>query len=183
MADNSAMEQQLCELSTKEFGKHNLVAYNNVADFRGLYASVCKERLENNEIIVILPYYETVDSIEQQLENVGVDVNHYKRDGSLFIVDSVQQFFGSGYDFVKFLELLDDGAIKTGKVGVFVIANIDGFFLYDDMETKLVEYEKNFQKIKLKHTILICAYHEASFASLSADVTQLLRRLHDRTIQ
>jgi hypothetical protein len=34
----------------------------------------------------------------------------------------------SGYDFTKFLELLDDGAIKTGKVGVFVIANIDASF-------------------------------------------------------
>jgi hypothetical protein len=44
------------------------------------------------------------------------------------------------------------------------------------MEAKLIEYEKNFQKIKLKHTILIYACHEASFASLSADVTQMLRR-------
>jgi hypothetical protein len=60
MADNSVMKQQqlLSELNKKEFGKHNLMAYNNVADFRRLYVSVCKERLENNEIVVILPYYE-----------------------------------------------------------------------------------------------------------------------------
>jgi hypothetical protein len=87
MADTSAMKQQqlLGELKKKEFGKHNLMAYNNVEDFRRLYVSVCKERLENNEIVVILPYYETVDSIEQQLENVGVNTNHYKRDRSLLL--------------------------------------------------------------------------------------------------
>ena len=185
MADNSAMKQQqlLSELNKKEFGKHNLMAYNNVADFRRLYVSVCKERLENNEIVLILPYYETVDSIEQQLENDGVDTNHYKRDRSLFIVDAVQQFFGSGYDFAKFLELLDDGAVKTGKVGVFVIAYIDGFFLYGDDREKLIEYEKTISKIKLVHTILICAYHEARFASFSDDTKQLLRRLHNITVQ
>jgi archaellum biogenesis ATPase FlaH len=176
------MKQQPNELSIKELEKHNLMTYSNVSDFRELYVPVCKERLENNEIVVILPYYETVDSIEQQLENVGVDVKHYKRAGSLFIVDAVQQFFGSGYDFVKFLELLDGGAVNRGKVGIFVIASIDGFFLYEDRE-KLIEYEKTISKIKLEHTILICAYHEASYASISTDVRQLLRRLHGRIIQ
>jgi hypothetical protein len=78
--------------------------------------------------------------------------------------------------------LLDGGAVNRGKVGIFVIANIDGFFLYEDRE-KLIEYEKTISKIKLEHTILICAYHEASYASISTDVKQLLRRLHGRIIQ
>jgi hypothetical protein len=176
------MKYEQGELSTKVFGKHNLVAYGDVVDFREVYIKECKQRLEDNEVVVILPYYEMVGSIEQQLDNVGVNVSHYKRAGSLFIVDAVREFFGAQYDFAKFLKLLDKGAIKAGKSGVFVVANIDGFFLYESRE-KLMAYETAIEEINLDNTILICAYYKGNFENLTADEKQILIRLHDESVQ
>ena len=179
---NDALEPEQGDLSTKVFGKHNLIAYDDVANFREVYIKACKQRLEENEVVIILPYYEMVGSIEQQLENVGVDVSYYKRAGSLFIIDAVREFFGAEYDFAKFLKLLDNGAKRAGKSGIFVIANIDGFFLCESSEELLV-YERAIMKIDLANTVLICAYYKGNFDSLKADEKQMLLRLHDKSAQ
>ena len=179
---NDTFESRQGDSIAQLFGNHNLIAYDDVADFRESYIRVCKHRLELNEVVIILPYYEMVGSIEQLLENIGVDVGYYKRIGSLFIVDAVHEFFGADYDFAKFLKLLDKGTKKAGKSGVFVIANIDGFFLYESRE-KLMEYEREIMKIDLANTRLICAYYKGNYESLTANEKQMLEGLHDKTAQ
>jgi hypothetical protein len=179
---NDAFESEQSDSTAKVCAKHNLIAYDDVADFREAYIRVCKQRLEHNEVVIILPYYEMVGSIEQLLENIGVNVDYYKRAGSLFIVDAVREFFGADYDFAKFLKLLDKGAKKAGKSGVFVIANIDGFFLYEGRE-KLMQYEREIMKIDLANTRLICAYYKGNYDSLTASEKQMLKGLHDKIAQ
>jgi hypothetical protein len=179
---NDTFESKQGDSIAQLFGSHNLIAYDDVADFRESYIRVCKQRLELNEVVIILPYYEMVGSIEQLLENIGVDVSYYKRIGSLFIIDAVHEFFGADYDFTKFLKLLDKGAKKAGKSGIFVIANIDGFFLYESRE-KLMEYERDIMKIDLANTRLICAYYKGNYESLTANEKQMLKGLHDNTAQ
>lgn len=55
----------------------------------------------------MLSYYEPVKKVYIYLENAGIDVELHKRAHSLFIEDSIQQFFGTGSDFYGFLKILD----------------------------------------------------------------------------
>jgi hypothetical protein len=80
--------------------------YPDLITLRAIYSNYTKIQLEdNNEIVLLLPYYETIDMIRLVLsgananyDNVnrslgrfsGINVNKYEREGSLIIMDSLK---------------------------------------------------------------------------------------------
>lgn len=94
MSKEAATKHILIQLNKMELGEHNLLIYNSTEEQKALMSAIAKERLYyKNEIVVILPYYETVAAVEQQLENIEVDVSYHKKGGSLFVLDAVEQLF------------------------------------------------------------------------------------------
>jgi hypothetical protein len=54
--------------------------YPNLSALRKVYSQYAKKRLEEaNEILLIIPYYETTDSVRAVLRNVGVNVSKYEK--------------------------------------------------------------------------------------------------------
>src|SRR5688572_8874761 len=134
----------LKQLAQIQFGEHNILVYDDIASFRQIYSNHAKKRLEDNEIVLLLPYFESVDSVKFYLQEAGVDVEQFSKDGSLVIVDSVEQFFGEGKDFFYFLGILEKKAKENGKEGISVIADMNAFYqIYD--EGRLVKYETSIQ--------------------------------------
>src|SRR6188472_2268907 len=94
-----------------EYGSHSILVYPNIETLREAYSRYAKKQLEdNNEIVVILPYYETTDKVRKTLtdgfvtiadgndaaaavndneSNNVIDVRKYEKEGSLMIIDSV----------------------------------------------------------------------------------------------
>ena len=184
MSKEAATKHIVVQLNKMELGEHNLLIYNSTEEQKALMSAIAKERLiDKNEIVVILPFYETVTAIEQQLENVEVNVSYYKKGGSLFILDAVKQLFGSAYDFSRFLKLLDQNAVKSGKHGVFVLVHLDAFFLYGESSIdKMLEYEQKIADLQLEHTILVCAYHHIQIETLDKNVKQMLFEDHQNSL-
>jgi hypothetical protein len=141
---------------------------------------IAKEHLENNEVVVILPYYETPTNIEQQLENIEVNTSLHKRGMSLFVLDAVEQLFGSAYDFLRFVKLLDQNVQKSGKKGVFVLIHLDGFSLFGESHStfKMLEYEQKVAELHLENTTMVCAYHSKRLVTLPKNVMQLMLACH-----
>ena len=56
---------------------------------------------------MILTYFETAEKVKYYLKEAGVDVEFYGRTDSLFVTDSVEQFFGMTVEnTLRFIELL-----------------------------------------------------------------------------
>ena len=102
---------------------------------------------DNNEIVLILPYYETTKMVRSVLsgENKNnqsniIDVRKYEEEGSLIIIDSVKAYFGSDIDLMSFVARLAKQAQSSGKNGISVIADLASFSYFNRID-KLIEYE------------------------------------------
>jgi hypothetical protein len=100
------VNEALDALKGSQSGSHSLMVYPDLASLRAIYSSYTKIQLEdNNEIVLILPYYETTDMVRFVLsgadpnsDNVnpnlgqfsGIDVEKYEKEGSLIIRDSLK---------------------------------------------------------------------------------------------
>jgi hypothetical protein len=86
------------------------MVYPDLMTLRGVYSHYTKMQLEhNNEIVLILPYYETTNMVRLTLSGEttysengnnsfgysGMDVNKYEKEGSLIIMDSLKGYFPS----------------------------------------------------------------------------------------
>src|SRR2546421_2955871 len=112
----------LDHLTRAEYGTHSILVYPDIETLRETYSRYAKSQLEdNNEIVLILPYYETADKVRKTLSegvvnniadgdddtsaindtktNSIIDVGKYEKEGSLMIVDSVKGYFGSDSNY------------------------------------------------------------------------------------
>jgi hypothetical protein len=88
------------------------MVFPDLMTLRGVYSHYTKMQLEDsNEIVLILPYYETTEMVRLTLSGEtiynengrgnnpcgysGIDVNKYEKEGSLIIMDSLKGYFPS----------------------------------------------------------------------------------------
>ena len=172
------MRDILDSLSQTQPGSHSIVVYPNLVTFRQIYSNYTGRELQNNRIVLILPYYETVQSVKNFLSLANVDVSEFQRMGSLSIIDGNEAFFNhqgtddtTDYDthannergnIVSLMRIMQKQALKLGKEGMTIILDLGCFFtqsLYD-----LMLYEKSIPLI-FKNTTLkqLCMYHQRDF--------------------
>ena len=178
------------EIGLAEYGVHYLVVYPDMNTLRDIYSYYAKVKLEyNNEIVLILPYYETTEMVRSILsgENKNnqsntIDVRKYEKEGSLIIIDSVKAYFGSDIDLMSFVARLAKKAQNSGKNGISVISDLASFYYYDQID-KLIEHEMSLptkydDEMKLKG---FCFYHHEDFDKrLSKDQKQKLLEHHGK---
>jgi hypothetical protein len=160
------------EIRLAEYGVHYLVIYPDMITLRRIYSYYAKMQLEdNNEIVLILPYYETTEMVRNVLSgedkyNQGstIDVRKYEKEGSLMIIDSVKAYFRSDTDLMSFIGSLSKQAQNSGKSGVSVIADLASFYFHNGID-KLIEYEMSLP-IKYDNNMKLkgyCLYHQEDF--------------------
>jgi hypothetical protein len=177
-----------------EYGVHYLVVYPDMNTLRRIYSYYTKMQLEdNNEIVLIIPYYETTEMVrsvlsgENNKNNQGniIDVRKYEKQSSLVIIDSVKAYFHSDIDFMSYLVRLAKQAQFSGKNGISVIADLASFY-YNDQSDKLIEYEMSLptkyddDNMKLKG---FCFYHQEDFdRRLTEQQKQTLLEHHGKNL-
>jgi len=76
-------------------GEHHVIVYQDLVGFRKIYGQYTKKYPEqDDELVVLLPHYETVDSVIVVLQKAGVDVSTYGRQGFLLIMDAYKTYSG-----------------------------------------------------------------------------------------
>jgi hypothetical protein len=175
-----------------EYGVHYLVVYPDMITLRRIYSYYTKMQLEdNNEIVLIVPYYETTGMVRSVLsgENKNnqsniIDVRKYEKQGSLMIIDSVKAYFRSDIDLMSFLARLAKQAQFSGKKGISVIADLASFYHFNRID-KLIEYEMSLptkydDNMKLKG---FCFYHQEDFdRRLTEQQKQILLEHHGKNL-
>jgi MEDS: MEthanogen/methylotroph, DcmR Sensory domain len=179
-------------INKAEYGAHYLLIHPELRTLRKIYSRYVKKQLEEeNEIVLIVSYYETADSVRQILSsptgnlqnNNSIDVRKYENEGSLIIMDSLKAYFGLDSDddnhdaddkndnvrpnkdiIITFLKQLIEKAESSGKNGVSVFADIASFYHYNNSVDKLVEYELSLpRKYHGMKMKGFCVYHKADF--------------------
>jgi hypothetical protein len=193
ISDNS--NDILKQLRQAEFGAHYITVYPDMMTLRQIYSGYIKAQIEDdNEIVLMLPYYETTEMVRSILSgennknnsNDGriIDVRKYEKEGSLVIIDSVKAYFGSNTDLMSFVEKLAKEAQSSGKSGISVIADLASFYYYNQVD-KLIDYEMSLptkydDQMKLKG---FCLYHQEDFDKrLSKEQKQKLLEHHSKNI-
>jgi hypothetical protein len=173
------------ELHKSEFGSHFLVIYHDLDTFRELYSLYAKAALKDNEIVVILPFYETVNNIRIILseDSACIDVGKYEKEQSLLIIDSLKSYFGSQEGLMPFVKKIVEFAKVSGRSGVSVIGDMGPFFYYGKNDG-LLHYETTtlptrFEGINLKG---ICTYHRQDFKKFSEKEKGMLLNHHGKTL-
>jgi len=154
------------QLTTITYGDHIVLIYPNLCSFREIYSRYCKTALENNEIVLLLTYYETIDSVRQTLKEIDIDTEKYEKERSLMVIqDITRTYFGSAEDFLFFIKIFDKHQEKRGKNGISLFADMGVFFhhSHNDKENIMVEFERSLGSkfdTKLKR---FCNYHKKDF--------------------
>ncbi|MEW5841397.1 MEDS domain-containing protein [Nitrososphaera sp.] len=165
-------------------GPHILLVYEDIESFREAYCNAAKAALPDDQILLILTYYETPETVKFYLAEAGIDVDRYARTESLFVIDSAQQFFNGSIEYaLRFIELLHRKARHRGRKGVAVVAAMDAFFYLGDRDLA-----ERFEEMVLpagnpgKFTCLLCAYHRDTWGALSGPAQKRIRAQHVETL-
>ena len=175
------------ELKKSSFGAHFLVIYPDLSTLREMYSHYVKSALseEGNEIVLILPFLETVDNVRRILSenSANIDVRKYEKEQSLLIMDSLKSYFGLQNGLIPFVRQTIEYANTSGKSGLSVLADMGSFFYYDKKDD-LLQYEialpLKYKNMNLKG---FCVYHKKDFdRRLTDKERQVLIKEHGKTL-
>jgi hypothetical protein len=184
--DREGMLDSILETQTL-YGNHILILYSDVADFRHLYLNYIKRSLQSlNEIILMLPYYDTVMDIVNNLKSTGIDIDKHKKEGSIVIVESEKAHYSLSQEFVGVMimtKMLLRRLDKLGKAGITIIPDMGLFFHRNKLEdlTKCeMELMSLVNNIKVK---VWCCYNKSDFDMLSEhQMRRNLLEAHDHKV-
>ena len=165
-----------------QYGTHYLIVYPDLATLREMYSKYVQEQIkENNEIILINPFYETTDSVRQILSKSGVNVSKYEKEKGLVIIDSLKEYFGAKPDML-FKRNLVNYAKQNGKKGLSIIGDI-GAYTHKSKHNELVDYELS---LPTKYDVDMkgfCLYHQKDFNKFSDKQKQELIKHHGKALE
>ena len=163
-------------------GSHTLLVYPDLATLREVYAKyISMNSHSTSELLVILPYYETIESVKNNLMNGDADTDKYKEmvhDGSLIIRDCSDILHGNEKSFDvssnngeneierlgRFLKEVLIHAKKIGKNTVSIWIDTGAFHTSEMDSDSLLDYEKcipsEFRNSSIKQ---FCLYHQMDF--------------------
>src|SRR5215212_761387 len=187
---NCHINDALDHMNKSEHGDHSMIIYPDLDTLRDLYSNyVYKQIKENNEIVLINPFYETVDSVRQVLSekyNDSMnDISKYEKEKVLIISDALERYFGDQKaDDSSFKMSLVDHAKKIGKNGLLILGDM-GAYAHKSKYKDLVDYELSLPTKYDDNVALrgFCLYHQKDFDKFSDEQKQKLIELHDKALK
>src|SRR5215831_10648655 len=182
---NCDTNDALYHMNEAENGAHYIIIYPDLETIRQLYASYINKQIqENNEIVLLNPFYETTESTRQILSqrNPDLDVSKHEKEKSLIIIDSLEEYFGKPSDGMPFKRRLENHAKKIGKNGLSILGDI-GAYPYKSKSEDLVGYESS---LPAKFDLPMkgfCLYHQKDFDTFSREQKQKLIEHHGKECQ
>jgi DcmR-like sensory protein len=184
---NYHVNDALDHINQAEHGAHYMIIYPDLDTLRKLYSSyVHKQIKDNNEIVLINPFYETTDSVRQVLSekyNDGMNsISKYEKEESLIVIDSLEEYFGQQPD-MTFKRNLANHAKQAGRNGLSILGDI-GAYPHKSKHKDLVDYESSlpakYDDVPMRG---FCLYHQRDFDNFSDEQKQKLAEHHEKAIK
>jgi hypothetical protein len=169
-----------------QFGEHNLVLYSDIINLRYIYVKYCKIALESlNEIVLLLPYYDSTSYTLHNLRTIDIDIEKYKQEGWLIIVGSRNGYFSLKDELVGIMimvKMLLQRSHKLGKSGLTVFSDIGLFFYLNRIEDLLKRETAVLLSIHNTKVKIFCCYNIADLRQLTENQKQDLLNHHNKVI-
>jgi MEDS: MEthanogen/methylotroph, DcmR Sensory domain len=182
---NFHVNDALNQINQAEYGAHYILIYPDLFTLRELYSNYIQKQIdENNEMILINPFYETTDSVRQILSKKGVDVSKYEKEKVLVIIDSLKVYFDQQQQQpnIRFIKSLAKYAKQMGKNCLSVLGDL-GAYRHKSKFIDLMDYELSLPSkydLDLKG---FCLYHQKDFDKFSDEQKQKLIEHHGNTLE
>jgi hypothetical protein len=182
---NCHLSDALDHINQSEYGVHYMIVYPNLNTLRELYSNYTHKQIQdNNTIVLINPFYETVDSVRQVLSraNHGMDISKYEKEKTLMIIDSLYEYFEQQPDDVSFKNSLVNYAKQMEKNGLSILADMGAYhhkFKYKELLDHELSLPTKFD-ISMKG---FCLYHQKDFDRFSDEQKQKLIEHHGKAIK
>jgi MEDS: MEthanogen/methylotroph, DcmR Sensory domain len=182
---NCHVNDALDHMNKAQHGDHSIIIYPDLHTLRELYSNyVHKQIEENNEIVLINPFYETTDSVRQVLsekyDHRIDDISKYEKEESLLIADALEEYLGD-QPLIYIKKGLANYA-KAGKKGLSVLADL-GAYSHRSKYKDLVDYELS---LPTKYDVQMkgfCLYHQKDFDKFSEEQQQKLIEHHGKAMK
>jgi hypothetical protein len=185
MIKSCHVDDALEQINHAGYGAHYMLIYPDMMILREIYSNyVHKQIKENNEIVLVNPFYETTDSVRQILSeryDHGMDdISKFEKEELLIIADALEEYLGD-QPLIYVKKSLENYA-KMGKNGVSVLADL-GAYPHKSMYNDLVDYELS---LPTKYNVQMkgfCLYHQKDFDKLSDEQQQKLIEHHGKALK
>lgn len=175
------------EITKIKYGDHALILYSDLTTLEYVYLNYTKSSLESlNEIILILPYYHSVADVLNIVTSNGINIDRYKKEGSIIVVESKKAYYSLTQEFVGIIimtKMLLRRADKMRKAGVTVLSDMGLFFdmnKIDDLTKYELELLSSIFNMKVK---VLCGYNKSDFELLIKHQRQQhLLKAHNKII-
>jgi MEDS: MEthanogen/methylotroph, DcmR Sensory domain len=182
---NCHIDDVLHHMNQAGYGAHYTLIYPDITILRELYSNYIHKQIEqNNEIVLVNPFYETTDSVRQILSEKydhGMDdVSKFEKEESLMIADALEEYLGD-QPLIYVKKCLENYA-KVGKNGVSVLADL-GAYPHKSKYKDLVDYELS---LPTKYDVQMkgfCLYHQKDFNKFSEEQQQKLIEHHGKALR
>jgi hypothetical protein len=187
---NCHIDDAIHHMNQADYGVHYIIIYPELDTLREIYSNyIYKQLKENNLIVLINSFYETIDSVRQVLSqkygNGMDDISKHEQEKALIIADSLERYFGEeNTDDYTFKISLVDHAKKIGKNGLSILGDM-GAFIHKSKDRELVDYELSLPT-KYEDGIALkgfCLYHQKDFDRLSDEQKQKLVEHHSKALK
>jgi hypothetical protein len=146
-----------------------MLVYPDLDTFRQFYSEYTSRIIEDGDAVMLLPFYETTDSVRWNLERVGgINVSELERRGTLLILDSMSAYFSDRIGLPELAGRFMQNSVKSGKNGVSTIADLGCFSLYRTDED-IVKWEQLYGPTVPSESKIrgICCYHSKQWSGLA----------------
>ena len=178
-------------ISESNYGIHCLLVYSDLTILRKFYSSyISTQILDKEEVVQIMPFYETEDSVSHVLSkgnkgtnDIDIDKVEYE-EKTLMIADSLKKYAGqsnkesiwkANQEMVKY-------SIDLGKKGVSILADMSAF-LFEKRIQDLINYELYLPRWFDFNLKGVCLYHQKNFDRLPEDRRRTLIDHHETAIR
>lgn len=181
----------LDKIKQSNFGEHNLILFEDYVTLNNILLEYCKTALESlNEMVLLLPHNESVSNLFHGLKNIDLDVQKYKLQGSLVIVEAKKGYFSLTNELVDIMimiKMLLQRSNKLGKSGLTVFSDMGLFFNHNRIDD-LIKHETGLflslsSPIYSNKMKIFCYYNITDFERLTENQKQELLNNHSRIWQ
>lgn len=168
----------LDKIKQSKFGEHNLILYKDYVTLNNIRLEYCKNALESlNEMVLLLPENGSISNLFLGLKNTGLDVQKYRLEGSLIIVESKKGYFSLTNNLVDLtivIKMLLQRSNKLSRNGLTIFSDM-GLFFHENRIDDLIKHETElFLSLFSNRMKIFCRYDLKDFELLAEYHKQML---------
>jgi hypothetical protein len=170
------------KIKRSKFGDHNLILYKDYVKLSNIRLEYCNTALESlNEMVLLSPENGSINNLFLGLKNTGLDVQKYRLEGSLIIVESKKGYFSLTnklVDLTIMIKMLLQRPNKISRSGLTIFSDM-GLLFQDNRIDDLIKHETglflSLSSLKYCNRMKIfCCYDLKDFEFLAEYLKQML---------